>query len=81
MKRTLILAIYLAFSLSTIAKVKGYPTIYSEYKEDFQREYPDKEVTNYWLSYYHTENGEFGKMEKMENSGKWSIMPCWQIPS
>ena len=63
MKRTLILAIYLAFSLSTIAKVKGYPTIYSEYKEDFQREYPDKEVTNYWLSYYHTENGEFGKME------------------
>ncbi len=67
MKRILSLTIICMIPLFAFAKVKGYPTIYSEYKEDAQREHPDKEpdkiVTNYWLSYYHTENGEFGKME------------------
>ena len=67
MKRALILTVSLAFSLFTMAQVKGYPTVYSEYKDLMQKEYPEKSPmdihTNYWQSYYHTEGGEFGKME------------------
>ena len=67
MKRILSLTIICMIPLFAFAKVKGYPTIYSEYKEDAQREHPDKEPDKI--------------VKKMENSGKWSIMPCWQIPS
>ena len=64
MKHQLLLLFLLSVSTSLMAKVKGYPTIFSEYKEEVQQAHPDAQAdsiltTNIWMTYYHTADGEY----------------------
>jgi hypothetical protein len=64
MKHQLLLLFLLSVSTSMMAKVKGYPTIFSEYKEEVQQAHPDAQAdsiltTNIWKTYYHTADGEY----------------------
>lgn len=64
MARRIVFLVLLLMSISVMAQVGGYPTIFSEYLEQMRKAHPDAQAdstttTNIWKTYYHTTEGNY----------------------